>query len=189
MFTSFDFSLERDDDGWGHVTLGDQEIDLSPAECSLAARELLNETSRKLIADAAAREPSLNNTDPGSIGVTVENAQGDVSYVTINNLTIDPYDNERWNEEALMSAIKNRRGVTFLYKSAGDYSAVERRVNPEELEKVDSRSYLVGRDLTRGLSYRRFRLDRVQGPVKVNALEREDDECCGGDDSNACCDC
>lgn len=62
--------------------------------------------------------------------------------------------------------------VTFLYKGESDQFPRQRRIIVDEYEDGHTHSYVVGRDLDDGESYKWFRTDRIHGDVVVVAGPR-----------------
>ncbi|MEW9529581.1 helix-turn-helix transcriptional regulator [Microbispora sp. NPDC049125] len=67
---------------------------------------------------------------------------------------------------ALWEAVRDRRAVTFEYRSAGSESVLRRVVEPWGVVSRRGRWYLAGHDRDRGAP-RVFRLSRVTGPVST----------------------
>ncbi|GII51816.1 hypothetical protein Pth03_02050 [Planotetraspora thailandica] len=67
---------------------------------------------------------------------------------------------------ALWEAVRDRRAVTFPYRSAGSESVLTRTVEPWGVVSRGGRWYTVGHDRDRGAP-RVFRLSRIAGPVST----------------------
>lgn len=72
----------------------------------------------------------------------------------------------------LMSAIRQDRVVSFLYRTPAQSEAAMREVSPWGLRASSGRWFLVGWDHARD-AVRTFRLSRITGPVAVAARQRE----------------
>ena len=71
----------------------------------------------------------------------------------------------------LWEAVRDRRPVTFSHKAQGRSDATRRELEPWGVVNRRGRWYVAGHDRTRNAT-RVFRLDRIEGPVKMSGPAR-----------------
>jgi proteasome accessory factor B len=71
----------------------------------------------------------------------------------------------------LWEAVRDRRPVTFSHRAQGRSDAIRRELEPWGVVNRRGRWYVAGHDRTRNAT-RVFRLDRIEGPVKMSGPAR-----------------